>query len=201
MNKKERCSWCGDDPQYVDYHDTEWGVPVFDDRSLFEMLCLEGAQAGLSWITVLRKRERYRTVFHGFNIKKVAAMTDMELTELLQDPGIIRNKLKVFGVRKNAKALLEHFPTTGAFSEFIWAFVNGKPIINHHQALNELPATTDISDNMSKSLKKKAFTFVGSTICYAFMQAAGLVNDHMLGCFKCAPAIKCEGTSIIAAVK
>lgn len=181
---KQRCSWCGSDPLYVKYHDEEWGEPVYDDQSLFEMLCLEGAQAGLSWITVLRKREHYRKVYYKFNIKKVAAMSDDELEKLLSDSGIIRNRLKVFGFRKNAKALLEYFPKKGQFSEFIWSFVDGKPVINSFNSVKDLPATTTISDQMSKALKKKGFTFVGSTICYAFMQAAGLVNDHTRDCFK-----------------
>ncbi len=181
---KQRCSWCGSDPLYVKYHDEEWGVPVNDDQKLFEMLCLEGAQAGLSWITVLRKREHYRKVYHKFNVKKVAAMSDDELEKLLNDPGIIRNRLKVFGFRKNAQALLEHFPKKGQFSEFIWSFVDGEPLINSFNSVKDLPATTIISDQISKALKKKGFTFVGSTICYAFMQAAGLVNDHTRDCFK-----------------
>jgi DNA-3-methyladenine glycosylase I len=181
---KQRCSWCGSDPLYVRYHDEEWGVPVYDDRQLFEMLCLEGAQAGLSWITVLKKREHYRKVYYNFNIKKVAAMTDGELELLLQDSGIIRNRLKVYGFRKNAQALLEHFPKKGQFSDFIWSFVDGKPIKNSFKQLSDISAFTELSDNMSKALKKKGFTFVGSTICYAFMQAAGLVNDHTRDCFK-----------------
>ncbi len=180
----ERCSWCGDDPLYVKYHDEEWGVPEYDDKKLFEMLCLEGAQAGLSWITVLRKRAHYRKVYHRFHIKKVASMTDDELEPLLDDPGIIRNRLKVYGFRKNAQALLEHFPKKAQFSEFIWSFVDGKPLKNTHQSMKDLPSKTEISDQMSKALKKKGFTFVGSTICYAFMQAAGLVDDHVKSCFR-----------------
>jgi DNA-3-methyladenine glycosylase I len=184
LDKLSRCTWCGDDPLYIRYHDQEWGVPVYDDRQLFEMLCLEGAQAGLSWITVLRKREHYRKVYHQFNIKKVAAMSDEELETLLVDPGIIRNRLKVYGVRKNAQAILEHFPKTGQFSDFIWSFVNGQVIINHFKTAKDIPTKTLTSDQMSKALKKRGFTFVGSTICYAFMQAAGLVNDHTRDCFK-----------------
>ncbi len=182
-NSKSRCSWCGTDPLYVDYHDNEWGRPEYDDQKLFEMLCLEGAQAGLSWITVLRKRDHYRKVFHSFNIEKVADMSDPELERLLQDSGIIRNRLKVYGVRKNAQALLNHFKNSGEFSEFIWSFVDGQPIVNRWQTLSEVPATTERSDNMSKALKKNGFTFVGSTICYAFMQATGMVNDHTRDCF------------------
>lgn len=179
-----RCSWCGTDPLYVDYHDNEWGRPENDDQKLFEMLCLEGAQAGLSWITVLRKRAHYRTVYFDFDIKKVAGMSDALLEQLLEDPGIIRHRLKVYGFRKNAQALLEHFPDSGDFSKFLWAFVDGEPVINHWRSLAEVPATTARSDAMSKALKKKGFTFVGSTICYAFMQATGMVNDHTRDCFR-----------------
>ncbi|PWK46326.1 DNA-3-methyladenine glycosylase I [Pleionea mediterranea] len=179
-----RCGWCSNDPLYQDYHDNEWGVPIKDDQQLFEMLCLEGAQAGLSWITVLKKRERYRQVFHGFDIEKMAAMSDQELERLLKDPGIIRNKLKVFGFRKNAHAYLEHFSEQQSFVDFIWSFVDHQPLINQPKTLSEVPATTEISDKMSKALKKKGFTFVGSTICYAFMQAAGLVDDHTRDCFR-----------------
>ncbi len=180
---KPRCDWCGTDPLYVDYHDNEWGRPEYDDQKLFEILCLEGAQAGLSWITVLRKRDHYRKVFHSFNIEKVAVMSDPELEKLLQDPGIIRNRLKVYGVRKNAQALLDHFTNSGEFSEFLWSFVDGQPIVNRWQTLSEVPATTERSDKLSKAFKKKGFTFVGSTICYAFMQATGMVNDHTRDCF------------------
>jgi DNA-3-methyladenine glycosylase I len=148
------------------------------------MLCLEGAQAGLSWITVLKKRERYRQVFHGFDIEKMAAMSDQELERLLKDPGIIRNKLKVFGFRKNARAYLEHFSEQQSFVDFIWSFVDHQPLSNQPKTLSEVPATTEISDKLSKALKKKGFTFVGSTICYAFMQAAGLVDDHTRDCFR-----------------
>jgi DNA-3-methyladenine glycosylase I len=168
----------------VKYHDDEWGVPVYDDQELFEMLCLEGAQAGLSWITVLKKRAHYRKVFHNFSIKKMANMTDLELDGLLSDPGIIRNRLKVYGFRKNAIAYLEHFEEKGQFSEFVWSFVDGNTQLNHFKEMAELPATTNTSDQMSKALKKMGFTFVGSTICYAFMQAAGLVNDHLKYCYK-----------------
>lgn len=179
-----RCEWCSDDPLYQDYHDNEWGVPIKNDQQLFEMLCLEGAQAGLSWITVLKKREHYRKVFHGFDIEKIAAMTDQALDGLLKDPGIIRNRLKVYGFRKNARAYLEHFTGDQSFSDFIWSFVECQPLINRPKTLSDVPATTEISDKMSKALNKKGFTFVGSTICYAFMQAAGLVDDHTRDCFR-----------------
>ncbi len=184
QHKKQRCPWCGDDPLYVRYPDHEWGVPIRDDRRLFEMLFLEGAQAGLSWITVLKKRDRYREVFHGFCIARIAAMTDRELEVLLTDPGIIRNRLKVFGFRRNARACLEHFPGKGDLSEFLWSFVDNRTIVNRPGSLSAVPCTTSRSDAMSRALKKKGFTFVGSTICYAFMQAAGLVDDHLADCYK-----------------
>ncbi|WP_281286384.1 DNA-3-methyladenine glycosylase I [Pleionea sediminis] len=180
---KTRCSWCGNDPLYVKYHDTEWGKPEFKGQKLFEMLCLEGAQAGLSWITVLKKRAHYRKVYHKFNINKVASMTDSELEKLLQDPGIIRNRLKVYGFRKNAQALNYHFKNAKEFSDFLWSFVDHEPVVNSWKSLSEIPAKTETSDKMSKALKKKGFTFVGSTICYAFMQATGMVNDHTTDCF------------------
>lgn len=180
----KRCDWCGDDPIYIKYHDEEWGIPEYNDRALFEMLCLEGAQAGLSWITVLKKRSHYRKVFHRFSPTKMANMPDSELEMLLQDPGIIRNRLKVYGFRKNAQAYLEHFSKRGSFSEFLWSFVEHQPIVNNMSKMNDLPAKTEVSDKMSKALKKKGFTFVGSTICYAFMQAVGMVDDHLEYCFR-----------------
>lgn len=180
---KKRCEWVGDDPLYIEYHDNEWGKPVHDDRLLFEMLILEGAQAGLSWITVLKKRERYREVFHQFEIEKVAAMTDDELTELLSDTGIIRNKLKVFGTRKNAIAALKLIEEFGSLDSYFWGWVNGKPIINRFKTLSEVPAQTPLSEKISKDLKKRGFTFVGATIIYAFMQAVGMVDDHTTDCF------------------
>jgi len=183
----QRCSWCEGDELYERYHDEEWGVPVYDDRELFEMLNLEGAQAGLSWITVLRKRAHYRVVFDGFDPEKIAQYDESKRKELLEDAGIIRNKLKVNAFIVNAQIYLQmqadakhgNGPT---FSEFIWSFVDGNPVINNYKSLNEVPATTDQSDVMSKELKKRGFKFVGSTICYAFMQAAGLVNDHLIDC-------------------
>ncbi len=179
-----RCDWCGDDPIYVDYHDNEWGVPEYHSQSLFELLLLEGCQAGLSWITVLKKREHYRKVFYQFDSAKIAAMTDKQLEARLQDPGIIRNRLKVFGFRKNAQAFEKHFPNPEDFSEFIWSFVNHKPIKNKWRSLKQVPVSTPEAEHMSKALKKCGFTFVGPTICYAFMQAAGLVNDHLTSCFR-----------------
>lgn len=181
-----RCAWCTDDDIYRRYHDEEWGVPVRDDQRLFGMLQLEGAQAGLSWITVLNKRARYEHVFHGFDIERCAAMTDRQLERLLEDPGIIRNRLKVYGVRKNAKAALRLMEREGSLSEYLWSFVGGAPIINRPATIARVPTTTAESDAMSNALKNAGFTFVGSTICYAFMQAVGLVNDHTAGCFRAA---------------
>lgn len=179
-----RCEWCGDDPLYVKYHDEEWGTPVHDDRQLFEMLNLEGAQAGLSWITVLRKRENYRRQFNNFNPDRIANYSNSKLEKILKDPGIIRNKLKVNAVVTNARAFLMLKDDYGSFSKFIWQFVDGEPIINTYSRLSDLPSKTEISEVMSKELKKKGFKFVGSTICYAFMQAVGMVNDHTTNCFR-----------------
>lgn len=181
-----RCAWCTDDEIYRRYHDEEWGVPVYDDQRLFGMLQLEGAQAGLSWLTVLRKRERYLEVFHGFDIERCAAMTDRQLERLLKDPGIIRNRLKVYGVRKNARATIELAEREGTLSDYLWSFVDGEPIINRPKTIKDIHTTSSESDAMSKSLKKAGFTFVGSTICYAFMQAVGMVDDHTSGCFRSA---------------
>ncbi len=183
MNNK-RCSWCGEDPLYVRYHDEEWGVPVRDDPTLFEFLVLEGAQAGLAWITVLRKREGYRKLFDGFDPEKIARYSDKKLDKLLQDPAIIRNKLKVYGARTNARAFLNVQEERGSFSDYIWDFVDGRPIQNNWRTLKQIPATTRISDTISKDLKKRGFTFVGSTIVYAHMQATGMVNDHTADCFR-----------------
>lgn len=184
MKTKQRCAWCTSDEIYIQYHDQEWGVPEYEDRALFESLCLEGQQAGLSWITVLRKREHYRQVFAQFDPQKIVRLSDEKLENLLLDQGIIRNRLKVFGVRKNAVALLEHFPQKQQFSDFIWSFVGGKPQRRRPHELNAIVVTTPESDAMSKALKKKGFTFVGSTICYAFMQANGLVDDHVPECWR-----------------
>jgi len=180
-----RCSWCGDTELYQAYHDEEWGVPVYDDRELFEMLNLEGAQAGLSWITVLKKRETYRLAFDQFDPYKIAKYDDDKRAELLQDPGIIRNKLKVNAFIVNAQLYIEMQESGDVkFSEFLWSFVDGKPIVNQHKTLQDIPSSTAESDAMSKALKKLGFKFVGSTICYAFMQATGMVNDHTTDCFR-----------------
>ena len=181
---KTRCNWCGDDPLYVAYHDEEWGVPVRDDQTLFEFLILEGAQAGLAWITVLRKREGYRTLFDDFDAKKIAQYSDKKLDKLLLDPRIIRNRLKVYGARKNALAFLKIQQEYDSFSNYIWDFVDGKPIQNNWKSMAELPATSPISDALSKDMKKRGFTFVGSTIMYAHMQATGMINDHTANCFR-----------------
>jgi DNA-3-methyladenine glycosylase I len=179
-----RCSWCGTDPLYVDYHDQEWGVPVWNDETLFEFLILEGAQAGLSWITVLRKRQAYRELFDDFNARKIARYRDSKLEKLLTNPAIIRNRLKVFGARKNARAFLEVQAEKGSFANYIWDFVDGTPIQNRWKSMKQVPATTAISDALSKDMKKRGFTFVGSTIMYAHMQATGMVNDHTIDCFR-----------------
>lgn len=181
---KKRCGWCGEDPLYVEYHDTEWGVPVYDDGKLFEFLILEGAQAGLSWITVLRKREGYRKQFADFDPQRVARFSDRQLEKRLADPGIIRNRLKVFGARTNARAFLAVQEAFGSFSDYIWGFVDGEPIQNTWKSLSEVPATTALSDTISKDMKRRGFTFVGSTIIYAHMQATGMVNDHTIDCFR-----------------
>jgi DNA-3-methyladenine glycosylase I len=182
--QKCRCTWCGDDPLYCEYHDTEWGVPLFDERKLFEMLILEAAQAGLSWITVLRKRENYRKAFDNFDAKKIARYTPEKIERLMQDSGIIRNRLKIQSAIQNARALLAMNENGEDFSEFLWSFVNHKPMQNTLYSMADAVATTPESDAMSKALKKKGFNFVGSTICYAFMQACGMVNDHFVDCFR-----------------
>lgn len=179
----KRCEWVGKDQIYIDYHDTEWGVPVYESELLFQHLLLDGAQAGLSWITVLKKRENYRKAFFNFDPLKMAKMTDAQLEKQLQNPGIIRNRLKVFGFRKNANAYLK-IQAEQPFSDFLWDFVDGKPKVNHWKTLQQVPTSTAESDAMSKALKKAGFTFVGTTICYAFMQAVGMVNDHTTDCFR-----------------
>ena len=179
-----RCWWCGDDPLYQAYHDHEWGVPVNDDRLLFEFLCLEGAQAGLSWITILRKRDHYRKVFDAFDAHKIARYGDAKTAALLADPGIVRNRLKVHGFVRNARAYLAMLDQGLTLDGYLWDFVDGEPVQNHWRSPREMPGRTPVSDAMSKDLKKRGFTFVGSTICYAFMQAAGLVNDHLYDCFR-----------------
>ena len=178
------CPWCGTDPLYVKYHNTEWGVPVYNDRKLFEKIILEGAQAGLSWITILKKRAHYRKVFDKFNPEMIARYNKRKIETLLNDAGIVRNRLKVEGTVKIARAFLELRVKEGKFKDFIWDFVDGKPIINKWKNLKQIPVTTDISNQMSKALKKRGFTFVGPTICYSFMQSMGLVNDHTTDCFR-----------------
>ena len=179
-----RCAWAGTDPLYVAYHDEEWGVPVHDDRRWFEMLILEGAQAGLSWITILRKRDAYRRAFDGFDPARVARYDSRRIAKLLADPGIVRNRLKVEGAVRNARAFLEIQKERGSFDAWIWQFVGGGRIENKRRTTKDVPATTPESDAMSRELRKRGFTFVGSTICYAFMQATGMVNDHVVECFR-----------------
>ena len=182
--EKKRCRWASSSDLYIQYHDEEWGVPCHDDRMLFEMLCLEGQQAGLSWITILNKRENYKKLFADFHPEALVEYSDELLDEILKDPGIIRNRLKVYGIRKNAFAYLKVKEDFGSFDKYIWQFVNGTPIINAWNSLSEVPAETIESKAMSKDLKKRGFTFVGPTICYAYMQAIGMVNDHMVDCFR-----------------
>lgn len=184
MENKQRCFWVSDDPISIQYHDKEWGVPIFDDRLLFEFLNLEGAQAGLSWITVLKKRENYRSLFDNFDPKKISKYNSKKIEILLKNPGIIRNRLKVESTVSNAKAYLNLLKEWDSFSKYIWHFVAGKPIQNHFEHFKKIPAKTLLSDQMSKDLKKRGFKFVGSTICYAFMQAVGMVNDHTIDCFR-----------------
>ncbi len=180
----KRCEWANGSAQYQEYHDNEWGVPVHDDRLLFEFLILEGAQAGLSWSTILNKREGYRKAFNNFNAKKIARYTDNKVADLLSNPEIVRNRLKVNSAVINAKAFLQVQKEFGSFNKYIWQFVDGKTIQNRWKKLSDIPANTPESDAMSRDLKKRGFKFTGTTICYAFMQAAGMVNDHVKGCFK-----------------
>lgn len=182
--EKTRCGWAGTDPIYVEYHDTEWGVPLRDDRALFEFLILEGAQAGLSWITILKRREGYRRAFAGFDPEKVARFDRRKVEALLKDEGIIRNRAKVESAIKNAKAFLALVEQEGSFSEWVWRYVDGRPLQSARKTLKQIPATTPISDRLSKDLKKRGFSFVGSTIIYAHMQATGMVNDHLVTCFR-----------------
>lgn len=179
----ERCQWVSTDPLYIKYHDEEWGVPVYDDRKLFELLILEGAQAGLSWYTILKKRENYRTAFDHFDPKIIANYDDAKFEELLNNPGIVRNRLKIRAAIANAQAFLKIQSEYGSFKQYIWQFVGGKPIKNNWATINDVPVTTAESDAMSKDLKKRGFKFVGSTICYSYMQAVGMVNDHTTNCF------------------
>ncbi|HOB47308.1 MAG TPA: DNA-3-methyladenine glycosylase I [Zoogloea sp.] len=179
-----RCAWCGNDPLYQAYHDTEWGVPLHDDRALFELLTLEGAQAGLSWITVLKKRDNYRRAFANFDPEAVARFGDAETAALLANPGIVRNRLKIASTIANARAFLAIQAEFGSFDTWLWSFVEGCPIDERRADIGAVPASTPLSDALSKALKKRGFRFVGSTICYAFLQAAGLVNDHTVDCFR-----------------
>jgi len=179
-----RCTWCGNDPEYVAYHDSDWGVPVYDDRLLFEMLILEGAQAGLSWLTILKKRTNYRQAFHNFDAERIARYGQHEIDRLMHDAGIVRNRLKIESAIKNAQGFLqirEEFPS---FADYLWQYVDGKPVINAWQDTSKIPAHTPLSAQLSKDLKKRGFNFVGSTICYAFMQSIGMVNDHITSCFR-----------------
>ena len=180
----ERCWWPGNDPIYISYHDTEWGVPTRKDQVLFEFICLEGQQAGLSWITVLKKRDHYRKCFKNFEVDKVARMKDATIEKLLLDRGLIRNRLKLYSIRSNAKAFQQTQKEFGSFEKYIWSFVNNTSIDGKRKTAKDIPITTPESDAMSKDLKKRGFKFVGSTICYAFMQAAGLINDHTKNCFR-----------------
>lgn len=179
-----RCGWVTADPLYIAYHDTEWGVPVFDDRKLFEFIVLEGAQAGLSWLTILRKRENYRKAFAGFDPVKVAAFGEEKMKKLLDDPGIVRNRLKIMSAVSNAAAFLKIQEEFGSFAEYSWRFVGGRPRVNRFRSLKKVPATTPESDALSADLKRRGFRFVGSTIVYSYMQAVGMVNDHLVGCFR-----------------
>ena len=183
-DKRARCSWADSSDSMRAYHDSEWGVPLHDDRALFEFLCLEGAQAGLSWRTVLDKRDNYRRAFADFDIARAAKLTDRKIESLLQDAGLIRNRMKITSVRDNARAAQEAIAEFGSLDKYLWSFVGGKPIRNAWRNSADVPAKTEISDRMSKALAKRGFRFVGSTICYAFMQAVGMVNDHTVDCFR-----------------
>lgn len=180
----QRCQWCSSHPLYLSYHDNEWGVPLHDDRKLFEMLVLEGAQAGLSWLTILKKREGYRAAFSGFNPEVIASYDDADTARLLADPGIVRNRLKIAATIRNARSFLQVCSDHGSFARFIWQFVDHKAQQNSWQNLEDVPPRTAESDIMSRELKRLGFNFVGSTICYAFMQAVGMVNDHTVDCFR-----------------
>lgn len=186
MSEKKivRCGWAGKDPLYVRYHDEEWGAPVHDDQKLFEMLILEGMQAGLSWLTVLQKREQFRKALDDFDVRRIAAYDEKKIRGLLRNPGIIRNRLKIEAAISNAAAFLEVQKEFGSFNSFIWTVAGNKPRQNHFRELSEVPAKTPESDSLSRELKKRGFRFVGSTICYAFMQAVGMVNDHLVDCFR-----------------
>ncbi|QIG88396.1 DNA-3-methyladenine glycosylase I [Chryseobacterium sp. POL2] len=180
--EKIRCGWCGKDALYIDYHDNEWGKPVYDDETIFEFLVLESFQAGLSWITILRKRDNFKRAFDNFDYKVIANYDDSKIEELLANAGIIRNRLKILATVNNAKRFMEVQKDFGSFSKYIWGFVNGKPIENQPKVLKDVPATTEISDALAKDLKKRGFKFLGSTVVYAHMQATGMVNDHLVDC-------------------
>jgi len=184
MKQTKRCTWAGTDPRMIAYHDTEWGVPVHDDRLLFEFLTLEGAQAGLSWQTILNKRDAYREVFAGFDPERVARFDRRRIEKLMANPAIVRNRLKIESTVSNAKAVLDVQREFGSFDRYVWDFVGGKPVLNKRRGTGSVPASTRESDAMSKALKQRGFRFVGSTICYAFMQATGMVNDHLVTCFR-----------------
>lgn len=181
--EKIRCAWCGTDELYQKYHDEEWGRPVYDDETIFEFLVLESFQAGLSWITILRKRENFRKAFDNFDYKKIANYSDEKVEELMQDAGIIRNRLKILATITNAQKFIEIQKELGSFSKYIWGFVGDKPIINHPKTLKEVPPTSEVSDQLAKELKKRGFKFLGSTVVYAHMQATGMVNDHVSDCW------------------
>jgi len=184
-DNKSRCSWANpSNPLYLAYHDHEWGVPTYDDKALFELIVLEGAQAGLSWETILNKRENYREAFDGFDVQKVAAYDEEKIEALLQNAGIVRNQLKIRSAIRNAKVFIEIQEEFGSFSAFIWAYVDHRPILNHFKASEEVPTSTPLSDMLSKELKSRGMNFVGSTIMYAYMQSIGMVNDHLVGCFR-----------------
>ena len=184
VNKIIRCAWAGNDPLYQAYHDTEWGVPLHDDRLLFEFLVLEGAQAGLSWITILKKRAAYREAFAGFDPTLVASFDDEKAAELLANPGIVRNRLKIASAIKNARAFLAVQDEFGSFDAYLWRFVDGVPLRNAWARMADVPASTELSNTLSRDLKRRGFNFIGGTICYAFMQAIGMVNDHITDCFR-----------------
>lgn len=184
MTSLKRCSWCGNDPLYIDYHDKEWGVPLHDERRLFEMLILEGAQAGLSWITILKKRDNYRNAFDNFDAEKIAAYQQSDLDRLLGDAGIVRNKLKINAAVQNAIAVLKIREEYGSLDAFLWRYVDGEPIQNRWASMDQVPAETELSARLSKDLKKLGCRFVGPTICYAYMQSIGMVNDHVTGCYR-----------------
>lgn len=184
MTEKKRCSWSLSDPIYMDYHDLEWGVPVREDQKQFEFLVLESAQAGLSWLTILKRREGYRRLYDGFNAEKVASFDEARISNMLLDPGIIRNRKKIESSINNAQRFLEIQDKYGSFCKYIWGFVEGKPLINYHKEMKDIPANTSLSDVLAKDMKQRGFRFLGTTILYAHLQATGLVNDHLLECFR-----------------